>query len=500
MIFAYADPPYLGCAKKLYGDGGPAVSADDLRPVLQLRPYQVRMRDFMLAHRRCNLWASMGVGKTLVVLSALDILFLSGAETKPALIVAPLRVALNTWPDEARKWRHLLSTISVQPIVGTAAERVAALANRSANVFTINYENLPWLLAHLQGAWPFGRVVLDESTRLKSSRSYYHTNAQGKTFLVQRGGQRARALAQVERQCTGMTLLSGTPAPNGLIDLWGQCWFIDRGQRLGCTFGAFEARWFRQHPSGYGVLPLAHAQAEINERLADVSLSIDHDLPVIEPIANRIEIELPAKARKLYRDMEREMFAAINGHAIEAFNAAGRTIKTLAIASGFAYTNDEATTWTEVHDEKIRALESVVEEAAGAPVLVAYHFLADLDRLRRAFPRARVLDKNPATIRDWNAGRISMLLAHPASAGHGLNLAEGGNILVFFGLWWALEEHQQIVERVGPVRQAQLGLHRPVFIHYLVAKNTIDEDVLTRLHTKRTVQDILLESAKRRGE
>lgn len=476
---------------------------DDLRQ-LRLRPYQEHMRDFALAHPRCSLFAPMGSGKTLAVLSALDLLYLSGVEHKPTLVVAPLRVALNVWPDEARKWRHILSTISVRPIIGNALQRLDALkaiGTGRHSVFTINYEMLPWLVEELKSKpWPFGRVVPDESTRLKSWRGYYHVNKQGTQQLVLRGGMRARALARVERHCSGIWNLTGTPAPNGLIDLWGPTWFVDRGRRLGATFGAFEARWFRRAFNGFGVTPLAYAQAQVNEAIADISLSIDHELPVNELVVNRIVVGLPAKVRAQYRTMEREMFASINGHAIEAFSAASRTIKLLQLCNGAAYVDEDAETWTEVHDEKIRALESVVEEAAGAPVLVAYHFRSDLARLLRAFPRARQLDKDPQTIRDWNAGRIPILLAHPASCGHGLNLQDGGNILVFFGLWWALEEHQQIIERIGPVRQAQAGHDRPVFVHYIVAENTIDEDVLTRLASKQTVQEILLEAAKRRGD
>jgi SNF2 family DNA or RNA helicase len=193
--------------------------------------------------------------------------------------------------------------------------------------------------------------------------------------------------------------------------------------------------------------------------------------------------------------MERDMFMLLGDSEVEAFNAASRTIKCLQLANGAAYT-DEAGAFVEVHDMKLRALESITAEASGAPVLVAYHFKSDLARLKRAFPYGRVLDSDPATIRDWNAGRIPLMFAHPASAGHGLNLQDGGNILVFFGLWWGLEEHAQIIERIGPVRQLQAGHDRPVFIHYIVAADTVDELVLGRLKTKRAVQDLLLEAMK----
>ena len=187
------------------------------------------------------------------------------------------------------------------------------------------------------------------------------------------------------------------------------------------------------------------------------------------------------------------------GHELEAFNAASRTIKCLQLANGAVYTDDKRTDFQDLHDVKLQALDEIVEEANGMPVLVAYHFKSDLARLQRSFPRGRVLDSDPQTIRDWNAGKIPVLFAHPASAGHGLNLQDGGNILAFFGLWWNLEEHLQIIERIGPTRQAQAGHDRPVFIHYIVAEDTVDDLVLNRLETKRGVQDILMEAMKQRG-
>lgn len=224
----------------------------------------------------------------------------------------------------------------------------------------------------------------------------------------------------------------------------------------------------------------------------------DH-FDLAEPIVSTIRVELPAKARALYRDMEREMFAQIGEHEVEAFSAAARTIKCLQLASGAAYVDDSATEWVEVHDAKLQALDSIVAEAAGASVLVAYHFRSDLARLQRAFPRGRHLDQDTQTIRDWNAGRIPVLFAHPASAGHGLNLQDGGNILVFFSHWWDLEQYQQIIERIGPTRQAQAGHERPVFVHHIVAADTVDEIVMARRESKREVQDLLLEAMKARG-
>lgn len=187
------------------------------------------------------------------------------------------------------------------------------------------------------------------------------------------------------------------------------------------------------------------------------------------------------------------MFMELGDEEVEAFNAAARTMKCLQLANGAAYVGENAERWVTVHDEKIEALKSIEQEAAGMPLLVAYHFRSDLDRLRKAFPRGRVLDKDPKTIKEWNKGRIPMLFAHPASAGHGLNLQDGSNILVFFGHNWNLEEYLQIIERIGPVRQMQAGHNRPVFIYHIVAKGTIEEGVIERVHSKRSVQDILME-------
>jgi SNF2 family DNA or RNA helicase len=193
------------------------------------------------------------------------------------------------------------------------------------------------------------------------------------------------------------------------------------------------------------------------------------------------------------------MFMQIDEHDVEAFGAAARTIKCLQIANGAAYVGETNEQWKDLHDAKLEALDSIVEEAAGAPVLVAYHFKSDLARLQRAFPKGRVLDSDPDTIQRWNKGQIPVLFAHPASAGHGLNLQDGGNILVYFGPWWNLEERMQILERIGPTRQMQAGYDRPVFVHNIIARDTVDEMVIERTETKREVQDILLDAMKRKG-
>lgn len=457
------------------------MSARDFTP----RDYQRLIIDHIINTPRCAVWAGMGMGKSSSTLTALDALLLTD-DPGPILVLAPLRVAKSTWPDEVRKWASL-HHLTVMPIVGSEAERLMALKYK-ADIFTCNYDNLVWLVEHFgPERWPFRTVVADESTRLKS-------------FRLKQGGKRTEALGRVAHtKIKRFVQLTGTPSPNGLADLWGQMWFVDAGHRLGRTYSAFKERWFRPADNGFGVTPLPFAQEQIQDALRDVCLTIEAKdwFDLREPIINNIYVDLPVKARALYRDMEKQMYMQLEGHEVEAFNAAARTMKCLQLANGAAYVDDQGT-WKEVHDAKIQAMESVVEEAGGMPVLCAYHFKSDLARLQKAFPKGRVLDANPATIRDWNAGRIPLLFAHPASAGHGLNLQDGGNILVFFSFWWDLEQRLQIIERIGPTRQLQAGHDRPMFIHNIIARDTVDELVLERVETKREVQDILLDAMKKR--
>ena len=450
------------------------------------KPYQHLITGHQLKVRRSATWAGMGMGKTISTLTSLDCLQLAG-DTEPAIVFAPLRVARSTWPDEAKKWDHLKAT-EVVPILGDAKARAAAL-KRDGSVYTINYENVPWLIEHLNGHWPFSKVVPDESTRLKG-------------FRLRQGSVRAQALAKVAHspKVKHWLNLTGTPSPNGLRDLWGQTWFQDAGQRLGRTYTGFEQRWFRPSYDGYGLEPFPFAQEQIEDRLRDVCLSVNAKdyFDIKDPIVTPVWVDLPPKARGLYRQMEKDMFAEIEGHPVEAFNAAARTMKCLQLASGAAYIDDTATLWREVHDVKIQALESIVEEAAGMPVMVAYHFRSDLARLKKAFPRGRALDTK-ADEDAWNAGKIPVLFIHAKSAGHGLNLQDGGNILVYFTHDWNLEERMQVLERIGPVRQMQSGHDRPVFVYNIIARDTVDELVLARVESKRSVQDLLLEAMKARA-
>lgn len=455
-------------------------------------PYQALITDRILEQKRTNIFVPMGLGKTRATLKALDVLQLIDAH--PALILAPYRVANSTWPGEARKWDDL-SGISVLPLLGTADERKQALRQDSP-VYSINFDNLPWLAEQFAGRpWPFRTVVADESTRLKN-------------FRTKQGGKRASAIgALAHSQIDRWVNLTGTPAPNGLRDLWGQTWFVDKGERLGHSYTAFEQRWFHHYsesqPTKDGkwtfkvpiVKPMEHAEREIHARLLDVSMSLNAKdwFDLQEPVVREIKVQLPPRARSLYRQMEKKMFMELDGIGVEALNAASKTNYCLQVAAGFAYVDDEGG-WHDIHQAKIDALQSVIEEAAGASILVSYWFKASLQHLQRAFPKGRVLDKNPQTIDDWNAGRIPLLFANPKSAGHGINMAEGGHIIAIYGDWWDFEAHDQILERLGPVRQAQLGpgKEQVVMIYPIIAEDTIDEVVQERHRSKRSTQDLLM--------
>ena len=451
----------------------------------QARDYQQIAIRHLLEHDRSALFVSMGMGKTVSVLTAFDTLQLLG-DSKRMLVVAPKRVAKSVWPAEVAKWGHI-GHLKVSVIVGTAEERLRALRTK-ADVYCINYDNLVWLVEQCKKGWPFDMVVADESTRLKGLR------AKG-------GAQRAKALRKVAKCTKRWVNLTGTPAPNGLIDLWGQNWFLDFGERLGATYTAFMSRWFEKDWNGFSFKPRAGADDEIHKKIKDVCLTLKAEdyFDIKKPIVNNVMVELPPKARKLYDEFEKQMYMEIGDHEVEAFNAASLSNKCSQLANGAAYVDDQGT-WKEVHKAKLEALESIVNEAGGMPVLVAYWFKSDLQRLQKHFPKGKVLDDKEKTLNDWNKGKIPILFAHPQSAGHGLNLQDGGNIIAFFSLTWNLEYYDQIIERIGPVRQLQSGYNRPVFVYHILAERTTDSVMLERLRTKRNVQDLLLEALKQKED
>jgi hypothetical protein len=293
--------------------------------------------------------------------------------------------------------------------------------------------------------------------------------------------------------------LTGTPCTNGLKDLWGPHWYIDKGEALGRTHTAFIERWFRQGWNGYSIEPMPHAEAEIHALLKPTCLTIDPKdyFDLRDPIVTELRIKLPERARKIYKKLERELFAELGDHGnVEAFNAAALTNKCLQLANGAVYTDHP--TWAPIHDEKIEAVRSVVNESGGMPILLAYEFKSDVARLKAAFPSAVEL-RTAEGMKAFRAGDAPIGLAHPKSMGHGIDgLQEVTNILVRFGHGWNLGERLQMLERIGPMRQMQSGLDRPVFVYDIVAENTVDEDVIEAHASKTTVQQALLRAMKRR--
>lgn len=466
------------------------------------RPYAPLFSDFALSVPRCNLWLPPGLGKTVLTLTVLDFLYNTWGDSDPTLVLAPLRVARDTWPNEVGKWQHLTG-LTVVSVTGGLQERIAALRT-PAQIYATNYDVLPWLRDWFkeQGkAWPFRRVIPDEATRLKG-------------FRLRQGGVRAQAMAEVAHtEVSDWWNLTGTPSPNGLKDLWGQQWFVDQGQRLGRTFSAFEQRWFAlkpHHPGAqYGTsIPMPGADEQIHQRLADCSLAIDPRdyFDLRDPIVNVIEVDLPASARKKYRELEKEMFTRLEtGEEVEVFNAAALTNKCLQCANGAVYldverygTEGNEPKAIEVHDAKLDAVDSLLEELAGASLMVAYHFRSDLKRLQRTFPEGVDL-ATPEGLDAFRSGRVRLGFGHPASIGHGIDgLQNVCNTIAFFAQDWNLETHDQIIERIGPVRQLQAGLDRPCYVHYIVARDTLDEVVMARRSSKRGVQDLLLAYMKER--
>lgn len=479
------------------------------------REYQKLITAHILKHPRANVFATMGSGKTGSVMWALNKLFQTGeledwdAETETGdrvLILAPLRVASGTWPAEQQKFQF--PALRVVDATGSRQYREDVMLNDDANVVCCNYDVIDWLVEFWGDRWPFTVIVADESTKLKSFRG--KLNKEGKAG-GSGGSKRAKALGTVAHKNVKRFInLTGTPAPNGLKDLWGQCWFLDAGQRLGLSYQSFTDRWFvgvqeGSHHAARSYKPRSGADDEIHAKIADISLTVDAaeyfgcDKPVVVPVV----VPLPAKARKVYDQMEKELFAELEAGEVEAANAAAKTAKCLQIAGGAVYITDEdgepSTEWQLVHNAKLEALESIVDELSGAPLLVAYQYKHDLARILKKFPSAVALAKGAKgnrQIEAWNRGEIEMLLVHPASAGHGVNLQDGGCHMAFFSLTWSYEQYAQVIERIGPVRQFQSGHPRPVFVYQIQAEDTLDQVVQARLEGKEDVQQLLMDYCK----
>lgn len=437
-------------------------------------PYQEYAITRILDTPHIGLFLDMGLGKTVSALTAVDRLINDRFEVHRVLVIAPLRVAKLTWAAEVDKWDHL--NLKVSKVLGGEIKRLRALAE-TADIYVINRENVPWLVDLYKGKrWPFDMVIIDESSSFKNPRSL-----------------RFRALRKVLPQIKRMVLLTGTPSPRSLMDLWPQLYLLDRGERLGRTLTAYRSAYFRPGKSNgftiYEWLPNKDAEEKIYKAIGDicVSMSAADWLDMPEKVDNIVEVELPTKAREIYDTLKRNYAITIQQDDITAVNAAVLTGKLLQVANGALYHDDK--TYIEIHKAKIDALKELAESAT-TPMIVFYWLKSDLERLKREFPKARTLE-DEKDLTDWNNGKIDMLLLHPSSAGHGLNLQAGGHIIVWFGLTWSLELYQQANARLH--RQGQRS---SVIVHHILARDTMDERVLKALQQKRMGQDSLLAAVR----
>lgn len=435
--------------------------------LMPLHNYQIQAIQHIQNNPRCAVFASMGSGKTRICLEAIT--------EFPVLVIAPLRVARDVWPVEAKKWKPSLKCVNVS---GIPAKRLQIL-NSHADIFTINFENLVWLETTKLAA-KFKTIIVDESSKLRS-------------FRIQGGTKNTKALKKMD-QADRFIELTGTPAPQGLTDLYGQLHFLDGGYRLGRTWNAFTSRFFSSvlMPGGYIKLtPYSNSFNLVTSLIKDLCLTIDvkDHMQIDEPLIRNVSVELPKKALVQYKELEREMVMELEDRAITAATAAIASMKCLQLSSGFIYDEGEV---IDIHDEKLQALDEILEEWSGHPVIVVYWFKATLERLKKRYPKGEELKDS----KRWNEGEIPILFIHPASAGHGLNLAEGGNVMVFVDLNWNLELYLQVIERIGPTRQKQAGLNRAVHIYRIVADNTVDLRVLKVLNGKENVQQALLGDLK----
>ena len=450
---------------------------------MQFKPhdYQKRAIGRILDQNSIGLFLDMGLGKTVITMTAIEELMHDRFEVSRVLVIAPKRVAEDTWTREAAKWDHLKG-LTISPVLGTAAQRTAAL-DADADLYVIGRDNVVWLVELLQkrrNGWPFDMIVIDELSSFK--------NSQAKRFRALR-----RAIPFAHR----VVGLTGTPSPNGLMDLWSEIYLLDQGERLGRTIGWYRDEYFRPGMrNGYTVYkwePRKGAQKEIEKRISDicVSMSAADYLQLPERIDNVIPVRLTDEERKVYDEMERDQLLQLGeDETVVALNAAAVMSKLLQIANGAVYAEGGAV--MRIHDEKAQALEEIID-TTGEPVLVFYSFRHDLETIQRRIPEARTLE-GPEDIAAWNRGEIRVLLAHPASVGYGLNLQEGGHVIVWYGLTWSLELYQQANARLH--RQGQ---ERPVIGHHLITEGTVDEQVMRALQSKDTSQAALLAALKERS-
>ena len=470
-----------------------------MRDRSDLREYQNIGVGMILSKPGVLLTLDPGLGKTVTTLTALRDLIDTFQITR-ALVVAPLLVAEETWPAEIEDWSH--TRVLTYEVLTGPAERRASRATRKTDIHIINKENLPWLVEFWGDRWPYDCLVIDESScfrnpskRNKPSKKDVEAYALDPQHVPKPKGSITRfgALCKVREHFDKVILLTGTPCPNGLMDLWSQLFLIDGGQRLGYSFNAFRNRWFESDYMGYKWTPRSGALENITKAIQDVTLSMRAEdwLVLPERIDNIIRVRLPEKVLKQYKEFERTLY--LEEMDLEAVNNGVLTQKILQLANGSVY-NEEKEPF-EFHDLKARALDALIEEADGNPVLVAYSYQFDLEKLRKRYKGAEVIGEQPGCVTRWNRGEIPVLLAHPASASFGLNLQHGGFITVWYGLPWSLEHYLQFNARL--LRSGQKN--ESVIIHHIIADGTVDNRVLDVLRDKAADQNAVIQATLYRG-
>lgn len=437
--------------------------------------YQVFAGKHIVQNKFCGLFLEMGLGKTVVTLTAIDQLIYERFEVEKVLIIAPKFVALNVWTAEGKKWDHL-NHLKFSIITGDPRQRVMAL-RMEADIYVINRENVSWLVQYYQSGFPFKMVVVDELSSFKNPQS-----------------QRFKALRIVRPLIKRLVGLTGTPIPNGLPDLWSQIYLMDQGERLGKTLTAYREAFLtvdkrsRGQVFSYKVRP--ESEQEIYDRIGDICISMKaRDYLELPPrIDQDVIVQLPDDIQKQYDKFEREQIMQIADSEITALSAAALITKLLQFSNGAIYDSDRKV--QHIHDAKLEALEEIIEQAGGQQVLICYNFVHDLERILKRFPGARKLSSSK-DMEDWNKGKAGIMAGHPASMGHGLNLQHGGHILVWFGPTYNSELYDQACARLD--RQGQT---KPVLIYRLLGRKTMDGDVLDVLLSKTEKQDGLMHAVR----
>jgi SNF2 family DNA or RNA helicase len=440
------------------------------------RPHQQIGTQALLNNLRFMLVADPGMGKTAMVLMALCLLLMVGSTYFPALVIAPKRVAEVVWDGERDKWEDF-QHLRIVKILGSREERLAALRAPKADIYVINYENIGWLIEQFtQETWPFKIVIADECSKLKG-------------FRLNQGTKRASALSKIARFTGRWWNLTGSPIPNGLQDLWGQAWFIDFGASLKRSYTAFLEAYFIENVYTHKITPQHGAEAAIHEAAKPWMLALRAKdwLDITEPQEIPVEVNMPEAAREQYKQMERQFFLQIDDASIEAGTAAIKSTKLLEMASGSVYDDNDIE--RAVHDAKIEGLADILEQIAPEPLLVAYYWRFDVPRILKAFPQARVYSGKQDE-RDWNAGKVPMMLLHMQSP-YGLNLHGPCHDICFYSYRWDAEAWTQMLNRVGATRQAQIESKRIVRVWSIRSRGTIDADVIDSNFKKLTVEEAL---------